>query len=95
LFAIGGVRLVDGTDPKRPLARAVEIKLVHPADGRNTTLDEGLEQIARYDNGIGADTLHLVIFDRRPETRAKPWEERLARETRATAAGKPVAVVWC
>ena len=73
----------------------IEIKLVHPADGRDTTMDEGLEQIARYDNTIGADSLHLVIFDRRPETRARPWEERLAREPRATAAGKPVAVVWC
>ena len=73
----------------------IEIKLVHPADGRNTTLDEGLEQIARYNDTIGADSLHLVIFDRRPEYRAKPWEERLAREARTTAAGKPVAVIWC
>ncbi|MDA1088337.1 MAG: PD-(D/E)XK nuclease domain-containing protein [Verrucomicrobia bacterium] len=73
----------------------IEIKLVHPADGRQTTLEEGLEQIARYENTVGADTLHLVIFDRRPEYRAKPWEERLAREERSTATGKPVAVVWC
>ncbi|MDA0323007.1 MAG: PD-(D/E)XK nuclease domain-containing protein, partial [Verrucomicrobia bacterium] len=41
----------------------IEIKLVHPADGRQTTLEEGLEQIARYENTVGADTLHLVIFD--------------------------------
>jgi len=73
----------------------IEIKLVHPADGRNATLDEGLKQIARYDDKIGADTLHLVIFDRRSEYRAKPWEQRLAREPQTTADGKPVAVVWC
>jgi hypothetical protein len=73
----------------------IEIKLVHPKRGRETTLEMGLEQIARYDDKIGADCLHLVIFDRRPEYRAKPWEERLAREARATAAGKPVAVIWC
>ena len=73
----------------------VEIKLVHPKRGRETTLEMGLEQIARYDSTVGADTLHLVIFDRRPETRAKPWEERLAREPRATATCKPVAVIWC
>jgi hypothetical protein len=73
----------------------IEIKLVHPSDGRDTTLDEGLVQIARYDDKIGADTLHLVIFDRRPEYRAKPWEERLSREAHTTAAGKPVAVIWC
>ena len=73
----------------------IEIKLVHPADGRDTTLDDGLEQIARYDDTVRADSLHLVIFDCRPEYRAKPWEERLAREVRTTAAGKPVAVIWC
>lgn len=73
----------------------IEIKLVHPADGRQATLAEGLAQIARYDDRIHADTLHLVIFDRRPEARAKPWEERLGREERATAGGKPVAVLWC
>jgi hypothetical protein len=73
----------------------IEIKLVHPADGRQATRDEGLRQIARYDDNIGADSLHLVIFDRRPEFRVKPWEERLAREDGATAAGKPVAVIWC
>jgi len=73
----------------------IEIKLVHPADSRETTLDAGLEQIALYNDKIAADTLHLVIFDRREQARAKPWEERLAREQRTTAAGKPVAVVWC
>ena len=61
--------------------------------------DEGLPvsdgEIARYDDKIGADSLHLVIFDRRPEYRAKPWEERLGREEQATAKGKSVAVIWC
>jgi hypothetical protein len=55
----------------------------------------GLEQIGRYDDKIGADTLHLVIFDRRPEYRAKPWEERLSREDGVTPSGKNVSVVWC
>jgi hypothetical protein len=73
----------------------IEIKLVHPEDSRKTTLEEGLEQIARYDDKINADTLHLVIFDRRPEARAKPWEERIAREQRTTASGKTVTVIWC
>jgi hypothetical protein len=73
----------------------IEIKLVHPEDSRKTTLEEGLEQIARYDDKINADTLHLVIFDRRPEARAKPWEERLGREDRTTATNKPVTIIWC
>ncbi len=73
----------------------VEIKLVHPKRGREATLAMALEQIARYDNKLQADTLHLVIFDRRPEYRAKPWPERLAREMHATPAGKPVVALWC
>jgi RecB family endonuclease NucS len=73
----------------------VEIKLVHEADGRETTLAEGLDQIARYANTMAADTRHLVIFDRRPEARAKPWDARLSRETRTSPDGQPVTVVWC
>ncbi len=73
----------------------IEIKLVHPKRTREATLEMGIEQIARYDDKIAADTLHLVIFDRREQARAKPWEERLARETRTTATNKSVAVIWC
>ena len=73
----------------------VEIKLVHAAEGRETTLAEGLEQIARYANTMGADTRHLVIFDRRPEARAKPWDARLSVETRTASDGQPVSIVWC
>jgi hypothetical protein len=73
----------------------VEIKLVHPKMGREPTLRQGLEQIARYADTTGADTRHLVIFDRRAEYRAKPWEERLGWESHTTPAGHPVAVAWC
>ena len=55
----------------------------------------GLEYLTKGTMKIGADSLHLVIFDRRPEYRAKPWDERLGREAHLTTAGKPVAVVWC
>lgn len=73
----------------------IEIKVVHPADGRQTTLEEGLEQITRYDDRTHADTRHLVIFDRRPEYKKKSWDERLGWEEASTSAGKPVTVVWC
>jgi len=73
----------------------IEIKLVHPKRTREATLEMGLDQIARYDEKINADTLHLVIFDRRPEARAKPWEERIAHETRTTPTNKPVTIIWC
>jgi hypothetical protein len=73
----------------------VEIKLVHPADGREATLAEGLVQVTRYADTTGADTLHLVIFDRRPEARVKPWDERLGSETRFLPDGRSVRVLWC
>jgi len=58
----------------------IEIKLVHPADGYKTTLEEGLVQVARYADQVDAHTRTLVIFDRRPEARRKAWEERLGME---------------
>lgn len=60
---------------------AIEVKLVSPTDGYETTKDDGLRQLARYADTLGARTQTLVIFDRRPESRAKPWSERLASET--------------
>jgi len=72
----------------------VEIKVVHPADGRETTKSEGLEQIAKYGARLGAGKRCLMIFDRRPEWRTKPWEERLSREFVQTASCE-VEVVWC
>jgi len=54
-----------------------EIKLVHPQDGYETTLAEGKTQIARYADKLPSTTRTLAIFDRRPEIKAKPWEERL------------------
>jgi len=40
-----------------------------------------LEQIARYRDKINAAApAYLVIFDRRPETKGKPWDERLSWE---------------
>jgi hypothetical protein len=65
----------------RGAIHAIEIKLVHPADGLDTTRDQGLQQIARYADTLGATTRTLVIFDRRPEARAKPWAERLTMAT--------------
>ena len=66
----------------------IEIKLVHPADGRETTVAEGLEQTARYRERIDpACPAYLVVFDRTPSGRQKSWEERLGWEVRETAGG--------
>jgi len=77
----------------------IEVKLVHPQDGRDGTIDEGLEQITAYrDRLCRAESLSsrpdafLLVFDRRPETRATSWDERLTWETRDTPGG-PVTVI--
>ncbi len=59
----------------------IEIKLVHPQEGRKSTIEEGLEQIERYRDHIDASApAYLVVFDRTQAGRAKSWEERLTRE---------------
>jgi hypothetical protein len=58
----------------------IEIKLVHPHDGRSTTLQQGLQQIARYRDKVGEATQTLALFDRTESGRQIPWEQRLKRE---------------
>jgi hypothetical protein len=71
----------------------IEIKLVHPGDGRATTVAEGLEQVIRYRDTIdrGADAW-LVVFDRTPAGRLKSWEERLSWEALETVGGSVTVV---
>ncbi|MBF0405769.1 MAG: AAA-like domain-containing protein [Candidatus Riflebacteria bacterium] len=71
----------------------IEVKLVHPADGLETTISEGLEQISSYRDTIDENAeAFLLVFDRRRETVASPWEERLKWETR-TFENKSVTVL--
>jgi len=72
----------------------IEIKLVHPADGRPYVVTEGLKQIVRYRDQIDtAAPCYLVIFDRTPAGRATPWEERLSWELFPLPDGQSVTVV--
>lgn len=72
----------------------VEIKLVHPADGRDYVVTEGLKQIARYRDLIDpAAPCYLVVFDRTPAGRATPWEQRLSWEVILLPDEKSVTVV--
>jgi hypothetical protein len=71
----------------------IEIKLVHPGDGRASTVAEGLGQVLRYRDTIdrGADAW-LVVFDRTSAGRQKSWEERLTWEVVETAGGMVTVV---
>jgi hypothetical protein len=62
----------------------LEVKLVHKHETPETVQAEGLEQIARYRDRI--DPAYLVIFDRRPQAKETPWEDRIgwAREGTVT-----------
>jgi hypothetical protein len=68
----------------------IEIKLVLPKRGRETTLQNGLKQTASYAQKAGLDsTQTLVLFDRTETGRKIPWDERLRREQHAN-----VTVWW-
>ena len=56
----------------------IEIKLIHAYNSHGEVLEEGLEQIAKYRDRIdkGAPA-YLVIFDRRPDAKARPWDEKI------------------
>jgi hypothetical protein len=57
----------------------IEIKLIYSYNSPAEVREEGLGQITRYRDKIDkAAPAYLVIFDRRPETKSKLWEERLA-----------------
>jgi type II secretory pathway predicted ATPase ExeA len=71
----------------RGARHAVELKLRRDTE----TQDEALDQVARYLGHAGLDEGWLVLFDLRS---ARPWSERLSRETVARA-GKRVHVVGC
>ena len=56
----------------------IEIKLVHYYDSPEEVREEGLEQIRNYRDKLSPGApAWLVIFDRRPKTREKPWDERI------------------
>jgi len=71
-----------------PMQQVVlELKIQHK--GKANTLATGLEQTARYADQCGADSAHLLIFDRDP---AVAWDEKIYRE--AHTQGDRAISVW-
>ena len=57
----------------------IEIKLIHDKQSPDSIKAKGLEQTAKYRDIKAPDNpAYLVIFDRRPETKEKSWDERLS-----------------
>jgi len=56
----------------------IEIKLIRDHDSPQTIREEGLEQISAYRDTYSPDApAYLLIFDRRPKTKEKSWDERI------------------
>ncbi|GAB4403322.1 MAG: hypothetical protein OHK0048_22070 [Rhodoferax sp.] len=71
-----------------PLQQVVlELKIQHK--GRAATLAQGLAQTERYADQCGADSAHLLIFDRDPAT---PWDEIIWRQEHTGPNGRRIAV---
>ena len=60
----------------------IEIKLLRPYHSPGAFRQKGLVQIRQYRDKFGVQTpAYLIIFDRRPESVSKSWDERITWET--------------
>ena len=68
---------------------AVECKVVRERDGLERTIDEGVEQTARYVERCGAEAGHLVVIDCRQN---RTWEQKIFHRQRGE--GPAPVDVW-
>ncbi|MDE0628593.1 MAG: ATP-binding protein [Bryobacterales bacterium] len=76
-------------DPAHVTKHVIECKVVRPGQGRESVVRSGLEQTSWYMDRCGAESGHLVIFDRRP---GQSWEERVFRKD--PGSGESPITVW-
>ena len=59
----------------------IEIKLLRPYHSPEAFRKKGLEQVLKYRDKFGSQApTYLIIFDRRPESKSKSWDERITWE---------------
>ncbi|MBM4345953.1 MAG: AAA-like domain-containing protein [Deltaproteobacteria bacterium] len=84
----------DGTVPRYPVRferHLFELKVWHPKKG--DPRDEGLAQVGAYLRRVPCESASLLIFDRRPETEAREWGDRMVvEEARPLVEGREVWV---
>jgi hypothetical protein len=75
------VALVGMRDLYEKYRYIIEIKLLRSYHSPDAFRKKGLEQVIKYRDKFGAQTpAYLIIFDRRPESRTKSWDERISWE---------------
>ena len=60
-------------------------------DGLERTVREGVEQTRGYMDRCGAESGHLIVFDR---SEARTWEEKIFRRDAPAAGGRAPVTVW-
>ena len=69
---------------------AVECKVVRDRDGLDSTVEDGVEQTARYMDRYAAEAGHLVVIDQRA---GRSWDEKVFHR-RLRSAGGVTVDVW-
>ena len=77
------------TSPTELAKHVIECKVLRKGRGLRSTIEEGLRQTAGYMDHSGAESGHLVVFDRRPD---RSWAERIFR--REEHSGDSRVTVW-
>ena len=78
-----------GPSPTETGKHVIECMVIRKGRGLNSTIKEGLRQTAGYMDRSGAESGHLLVFDRRPD---KSWAERIFR--REERYGQARITVW-
>ena len=78
-----------GSSPPETAKHVIECKVLRKGRDLGSTIKEGLRQTAGYVDQRGAESGHLLVFDRRPD---KSWRERIFR--REEHAGETHVTVW-
>ena len=76
-----------GAEPQTPCRFVIECKVLHK--GLERTIREGLAQTAGYMDRCGAQSGHLVVFDR---TGGKPWQEKIFHRDERADDGRAITV---
>ena len=77
--------------PHGGLVRRFVVECKVRRDGLERTVREGVEQTRGYMDRCGAESGHLIVFDR---SQARTWEEKIFRRAAPAGGGAAPVTVW-